>query len=670
MTSELPFGAPMFDRIRKEHYLPAFEKAIAQAKEEVDAIVSNPEEPDFENTIAALEFSGSLLDDICNIFFNLLEADSDEQMQEIAEKVSPMLTGFSQYVSFNDALFARVKRVYELRDSLDLEPDQRKLLEDSYKSFVRNGADLDPEDKKTFGAYDEELSLLSLQFGKNVLDATNAFTLNLTDEKDLEGLPQFLRDAAAQAASDKQLDGWLFDLTAPSYRPFMKYSAISGLRKKMYMAYNTRAIETNSPIVRRMVELRRLKAALLGFDSYAAFALDDRMAGNEAVVNGFLDSLLAKSLPAARRDVAEVFGFARAGGYEEESMQPWDFSYWSEQYKNVHHSVSDEMLKPYFRLEDCIEAVFGLARTLYGLEFKPLDGVPVYQEDVRVYDVTDAAGCHKALFYADFFPRASKRGGAWMTEFRGQSIVDSVERRPFISIVTNFTKPTPSAPSLLTHDELVTFLHEFGHALHGILAEGRYPSQTGTNVARDFVELPSQIMENWAFEPEWLNTFARHYETGETIASELMEKVVEAKNFQAGYLQVRQLQFGILDMAWHSLAAEPDGEVIDFEKKVLAPSSVLPSVSECCISTSFNHIFSGGYSAGYYSYKWAEVLEADAFSLFKEKGIFSREAADAFRECILTRGSTRDEHELYLAFRGREPEIEALLQKLGIISPN
>lgn len=666
MTSELPFGAPMFDKIKKEHYLPAIEQAIASAKEDVDAIVADPREPDFENTIVALEQSGATLDSVCNILFNLLEADSDEQMQEIAEKVSPLLTEYQLYVTLNEAIFARVKRVYDRKDSLNLQPDQRKLLEDSYKAFIRNGANLDPDAKKTLGSYDEELSLLSLQFGKNVLDATNAFTLHLSDEAELEGLPQYVRDAAAEAASLKGLDGWLFDLTAPSYRPFMKFSARSGFRKSMYMAYNTRAVEANSPIVTRMAELRRLKAALLGYDDYAGYALEDRMAGNEETVNDFLNSLLVKSLPAARRDVKAVLEFARARGYEEEEMQPWDFSYWSEQYKNAYYSLNDELLKPYFKLENCITAVFGLANTLYGLEFKPLDYLPVYHEDVKVFEVTDASGVHKALLYADFFPRASKRGGAWMTEFRGQSIVGGVEKRPFISIVTNFSKATASSPSLLTHDELVTFLHEFGHALHGILAEGRYASQTGTNVARDFVELPSQLMENWAFEPEWLNTFARHYETGETIAPELIDKMVKVKNFQSGYLQLRQLQFGILDMAWHSLHQEVEGSVLDFEKKVLEASSVLPSVKGCCISSSFNHIFSGGYSAGYYSYKWAEVLEADAFSLFKEKGIFSKEAADAFRECILTKGSTRDERELYREFRGHDPQIEALLEKLGI----
>ena len=449
----------------------------------------------------------------------------------------------------------------------------------------------------------------------------------------------------------------------------MKYSTDRELKRQLYMAYNTKAVggeNDNLENVRRIADLRIKIANILGYPTYADYAIEDRMAKTPATVNAFLSKLLDPSLPAARKEVATILSFARENGFEDEVLQPWDFSYWTERYKDAHYALNDALLKPYFQLEDCIAAVFGLAGKLYGLSFEERPDIPGYHKDVKVYDVKDADGRHLALFYADFFPRESKRGGAWMTEFRGQSIVDGVERRPFISLVTNFTKPTAQSPSLLTHDELTTLLHEFGHSLHGMMAEGRYESQTGTNVARDFVELPSQIMENWAFEPEFLNGFARHYQTGEILPADLIEKVKATQNYLAAYYQVRQLQFGILDMAWHSLTALPAEGTMEFEKKALAPTAVLPSVPECCTSASFGHIFSGGYSAGYYSYKWAEVLEADAFSLFKEKGIFNREVAASFRENILSKGSREDEAVLYRRFRGHDPQPEALLEKLGI----
>lgn len=671
IRSELPYGAPNFAVIKTEHYLPAFTQLIAEAKAEIDRIVSNPEEPSFANTIEAMEFSGEGLNDVSNIFYNLLEADSNDEMQDIAETLSPMMTELGNYISLNEQLFARVKAVYEQRDSLGLANDQKKLLEDTYKSFVRSGANLSGEDKETFRKISEELSLATLQFGKNVLDATNAYTLNITDPAQLAGLPDFVRESAAEAAKAKGREGWLFDLTAPSFRPFLKYSECRELRKEIYMANNTKTVGgsfDNTVMVKKIVDLRARMARLLGYATYADYALEHRMAKTPATVERFLDQLLEPSLPAARKELEEIFAYAKENGFDGERIEPWDFSFWSEKYRKAKFDVNDELLKPYFRLEDCIKAVFDLAHRLYGLNFEPREDIPVYHKDVKVYDVTDSAGVHKALFYADFFPRASKRGGAWMTEFRGQSIKDGVEKRPFISIVTNFTKPTSSKPPLITHDELTTLLHEFGHSLHGMLAEGRYGSQTGTNVARDFVELPSQIMENWAFEPEYLNTFARHYQTGETIPQSLVDRIVAARNYLAAYSQVRQLQFGILDMAWHSLSDAQIDDVLAFEKAALKPSNVLPPVPECCISTDFNHIFSGGYSAGYYSYKWAEVLEADAFSLFKEKGIFSKEAADAFKNEILTKGSTEDEAVLYRNFRGHDPQPEALLEKLGIIS--
>ncbi len=667
--SPLPYGAPQFDKIKTEHYMPAFKEGIARAKAEIDAIVANPDEPDFANTIEALEFSGETLNNVSSIFYNLLEADATPELQAIAEEISPMMTEYSMYVSLNEGLFERIRSVWDRRDSLGLEPDQLRLLDETYKSFARNGANLSPEDKQTYSKYQEELSLLSLKFNNNALASTNAYKLNLTDEEQLEGLPQYVRDMGAATAKDSGQQGWTFDLSYPSYSAFMKYSARPELRKQMYMAYNSIAFGgeyDNSEICLKIADLRLKTAQLLGYETYADYVVEDRMAENVENVYNLLDELLEPSLPAARKEVARIYDYARENGYGESAIQPWDFSYWSEKYKASRFSLSDEQLKPYFRLESCIDAVFGLATRLYGLQFTLRDDIPGYHKDVKVYDVCDADGRHLALFYADFFPRATKRNGAWMTSFRGQSIRDGVERRPLVSIVTNFSKPTADAPSLLTHYELTTFLHEFGHSLQGMMAEGRYPSQTGTSVAWDFVELPSQIMENWAYEPEYLKPFAKHYETGEEIPDELIEKISESKNYNVAYAQVRQLQFGFLDMAWHDTDKPLEGSASEIEKKATAPVLVLPDAEGTCMSTSFSHIFSGGYSAGYYSYKWAEVLAADAWSLFKEKGIFSKEVATSFRENILSKGDTEPAAVLYRKFRGHDPEPEALLRAQGI----
>ena len=668
VESSAPFGAPEFDKITNEHYLPAFEAGIAEGKAEIDAIVANQEEPTFENTIEAMEYAGQTLNKVAGIFFNLMEAHTNDEMQAIAEQVSPMLTEFSMYSSLNEALFERVKTVYEKRESLNLEPDQMKLLEDTYKGFVRGGANLSAEDKEVYSKLSEELSLASLQFSKNVLAATNAYVLNITDSADLAGLPEYVKAMGAQTAAEKNLEGWAFTLAYPSFAPFMKYSENRELRKQMWIAYNTRAVggdNDNNEIVKKIVDLRIKKANILGYETFADYALEVRMAKDRKTASDFIMQLLEPSLPYAKKDVADVANYARKNGFTGELM-PWDFSYWSERLQKAEYSLDEELLKPYFQLENCIDAVFGLATTLYGITFHELDNVPVYHEEVKVYEVKDNDGSHLALLYADFFPRESKRGGAWMTEFRGQSIKDGVEYRPFISIVMNFTKPTADAPSLITHSELTTFLHEFGHALHGILAQGRYPSLTGTSVSRDFVELPSQLMENWAYEPEYLNTFAKHYQTGEAIPMELIDKIVAAKNFQAGYAQVRQLHFGYLDMSWHTLTALPEESTIEFEKNTLAPYAMMPSVEGTGFSTAFSHIFSGGYSAGYYSYKWAEVLEADAFSLFQEKGIFNTEVSNAFRKEILEKGGTEDEAVIYRNFRGHDPKPEALMEKLGL----
>ena len=667
--STAPFGAPEFDKIKNEHYLPAFEQGIAEAKAEIDAIVANQEAPTFENTIEAMEYAGQTLNKVASIFYAVMEAHTDETKQQIAEQISPMLTEYSMYVSLNNDLFQRVKAVYEKKDSLGLDQDQMTLLEDNYKSFVRGGANLSDEDKAVYSKLSEDLSLLTLQFSKNVLAATNAYTLHITDSTELGGLPEFVKTMAAETAAEKGLEGWAITLDYPSYGPFLKYSTNRELRKQVWMAYNTRAIggeNDNTEIVKKIVDLRIKIANILGYETYADYALENRMAKTKQTVDEFVMQLLEPSMEFAKKDVADVLAYAKKNGFEENVLQPWDFSYWSERYQEAEYSLSAEELKPYFQLESCIDAVFGLATRLYGITFEERNDIPVYHQDVKVYEVKDADGSHLSLFYADFFPRASKRGGAWMTDFRGQSIRDGVEYRPFVTIVCNFTKPTADAPALITHDELTTFLHEFGHALHGMLAKGRYPSLTGTSVSRDFVELPSQIMENWAFEPEYLNSFAKHYQTGEPIPAELIEKIVAAKNYLAAYGQVRQLHFGYLDMAWHSLKEVPAVGTVEFEQSVLAPWGVLPAAEGAAFSTSFSHIFSGGYSAGYYSYKWAEVLEADAFSLFKEKGIFNTEVADSFRKNILEMGGAEDEAVIYRNFRGHNPQPEALMKKLGL----
>ena len=667
--STLPYGAPQFDKIENQHYIPAFKQAIEEAKSEVDAIINNTEAPTFENTIEALEYAGSALNKVSHIFYNLLEANTSDEMQNIAEEITPLTTEFSMYVSLNESLFQRIKKIYDQKNLLNLNAEETRLLEKTYDGFARNGANLSPEKKEIYSKYIEELSLLSLQFSKNVLAATNAFSLDLTDEADLIGLPDYVKEQAADAAKNKELEGWHFDLTAPSYIPFMKFSDRRDLREKMYRAYNTRAFEgelDNSQIIKRIAELRILTAKLLGYTNFAEYQTERRMVKNPNAVNEFLNKLLVPALPKAKQEVAELNAFAKDNGFEEENLMPWDFSFYAEKLRVERYDLSDEQLKPYFQLEHCIKAIFDLANKLYGLTFYELNDIPVYHKDVKVYDIKDKDGSHLSLFYADFFPRESKRGGAWMTEFKGQRIYNDIEERPFISIVTNFTKPTADTPSLITHDEFTTLLHEFGHALHGIMTKGKYESMTGTSVDHDFVELPSQIMENWCYEPEYLNTFAKHYQTGETIPNELIEKIVESKNYLSAYYHIRQLQFGILDMAWHSLTEIFDESPLTFEKNTLSATNVLPSIPECIISTAFSHIFAGGYCAGYYSYKWAEVLAADGFSLFKEKGIFNKETADSFRE-LLTKGDSIDPAILYRNFRGHDPEPEALLKQLNIV---
>ena len=666
--SPLPYGAPQFDKIRNSDYLPAFEQAFREGKQEIDAIVNNPDAPTFQNTVEALEYAGGLVNKVSYIFYNLLEADTSDELQDIAQQISPMETEFQLYVTLNEKLFQRVKAVYDQRDSLTLDPDQRKLLEDSYKSFERNGANLSESDKKLYGEYKEQLSLLTLQFQKNQLASTNNFRMVLTDETELAGLPGYIREMAASAAKEKGVEGYLFDLSAPSYSGFMKFSDRRDLRERIYRAYNRRAFGDewdNTATIKQIVDLRYKIAALLGYKDFADYQTELRMVKNSESVWKFLEELRAPALPKAKEEVAELNRFARSIGFDGDQLRPWDFSYYAEKQRVAQYDLTDEQLKPYFRLEDCIDAIFNLAGRLYGITFREAN-LPVYHPDVKVYEVHDADGSFLALFYADFFPRASKRSGAWMTAFREQRIENGVEYRPFISLVTNFTKPTGTTPSLITHDEFTTMLHEFGHSLHGMLAQGRYASMTGTNVDHDFVELPSQIMENWAYEKEYLQSFAKHYQTGDPLPDSLITKIKASKNYLSAYYHMRQLQFGILDMNYHTLTAPIDGEVITFEKNALRSTDVLPTVPECIISTSFSHIFSGGYAAGYYSYKWAEVLAADGFSLFEEKGIFDKETAARFRH-LLEQGGSVDASTLYRTFRGHDPQPSALLKQLEII---
>ena len=670
-ASGLPYGAPAFDAIGTGDYLPAFREAIDRAKAEIKNITDNPEPPTFANTIEALEESGRDLDRIADIFFNLNEACTSDTMEQIAEEVSPLMTQYSLSVLLDKRLFARVDALWKRRSELDLDTEAAKLLEETWKSFARHGAALPPDKQERFSKVSEELSLSTLKFGQNVLAATNAFTLDLTEECDLAGLPGFVRDMGAAEARSRNRQGWTYTLHQPSYGPFLKFSDRRDLRETIWRAASGRCIggtHDNTDLIRKIVALRQEKARLLGYASYAEYALEDRMAKSPKTVHDFLSNLMEASLPAAKDEVKGIAAYARAHGFTE-TLMPWDFSYWSEKYRKEKYDLDDERLKPYFRLEAVQEAVFDLANRLYGLRFNRREDLPVYHPDVQVFEVCGDDGRMMALLYLDFFPRESKRGGAWMTSFRELSRHDGVEERPFVSIVTNFTKPTDTTPSLLTFGEVTTFLHEFGHGLHGMLAEGRYKSLTGTNVVRDFVELPSQLMENWACEPEWLKTFARHWQTGEVLPQAYIDRIVAARNFLAGYAQVRQLQFGIVDMAWHTATDVPASDPVAFEQSVLGPEAVLPLIPGIAFSPSFNHIFSGGYAAGYYSYKWAEVLEADAFAYFKEKGIFSREAASRFRDEILSRGGSVDADVLYRNFRGRDPEPCALLEKIGLKKP-
>jgi len=663
---DTPHETPPFSEIKLENYEPAFDAAIACSRAEVEAIVKNPKKPTFGNTIVALERQGELLNRISGLFFNLLEADSSDEMQEIAQRVQPKLTELSNDISLDPELFARVKYVYEHPGRLKKE--DKKLLEDTYKGFARSGAALSDADKELYRQYSSELSALTLQFGQNALAATNAFTLNITDPKVVAELPAFVKEGMAAEAKARGEKGWTVTLQYPSYLPFMTYSSNRALKEKLWRASGSKALGgqfDNTEIVKKIVNTRLKIANLLGYKCYADYVLENRMAENTKTVNDFLAELLAATKTYADADYRMVADYAASLGFKGELM-PWDWAYYTEKCKDEKYALNDELVKPYLKLENVKKGVFMLANKLYGLNFTPNEKIAVYHPDVTAYDVTDADGRFMAVLYLDFFPRASKRSGAWMTEFRGTKIEDGVETRPLVSLVMNFTKPTETTPSLLTFDEMETFLHEFGHALHGMLGEGRYESLTGTSVYRDFVELPSQIMENWATEKEFLDLWAVHYETGEPIPAEIVDRIVAAQNYLAAYANVRQLSFGMTDMAWHTLTEPFEGDVEQFEVASMAPTQVMPVIAGTAMAPSFGHIFSGGYAAGYYGYKWAEVLEADAFSLFKEKGIFSREVASSFRDNILSKGGTEHPMKLYEKFRGHKPETKALIEKMGL----
>ena len=665
-----PHQTVPFNKIKMEHYEPAIMEGIKQHAAEVEAVITNPETPTFENTIVALEYAGELLDRVVTVFFTLNSAETSDEMQELAQKLSPMLTEHSNNISLDERLFERIKAVYETTDMSTLTPEQQRLLQKSYENLARNGANLNEEDKAKYRELTTELSQATLAFGQNTLKATNSFALNVTDSTRLKGLPESALEAAAQTAKEKGQEGWTFTLHAPSYSPLMMYCEDRDLRRELYMAYNTQCVQdndyNNEELAKKIVNLRLAIAQLLGYESHADYVLENRMAENAANVNDLLNQLLVAYLPTAKEEVKAVQEMAARTEGKDFELMPWDWSFYSEKLRSEKYSLNDEMVRPYFKLENVTNGVFGLATRLYGITFVENKGIPVYHPDVKAYDVLDKDGSYLAVIYTDFFPRAGKRSGAWMTSFKEQYVKDGADSRPHVTITMNFTKPTESKPALLTQDEVETFLHEFGHALHGIFAATTYPSMGGTNVYRDFVELPSQLMENFLPKKEFLATFAYHYETGELIPDELVERIVRAQNYNAAYLCIRQLSLGILDMAWYSRTAPFEGDVKAYEQEAWAATQLLPVVEEANMTTHFGHIMSGGYSAGYYSYKWSEMLDADAFSLFEEKGIFSQEVATSFRENVLSRGGSDHPKELYRRFRGQDATIDALMKRDGI----
>ncbi len=670
-----PYATPHetvpFHLIRLEHYEPAIREGMRQEDEEIAAIVTNTEAPTFANTILPLAESGKLLERVTTVLFNLMSAETCDELEAIAEKMMPELSEHSNNISLSPELFARVKAVYEQRETLTLTPEERQLLEKTYDGFRRNGANLSDADKETYRRLSMELSTLTLRFSQNHLKETNRYELVLTQAEQLQGLPPSAVEAAAHTAAEKGKEGWGITLQAPSYVPFMKYSDCRDLRRELYMAYNTQCThdneQNNFDIVRQLVNHRMELARLLGYTDYADYVLRKRMAEDSAHVYRLLDDLLEAYTPAAHREVAEVEALARRLEGDDFQLMPWDFSYYSEKLKNEKYQFDEEALRPYFELSRVKEGVFGLATRLYGITFRRNPDIPVYHPDVDAYEVFDTDGSYLAVLYTDFHPRAGKRSGAWMTSYKEQwTEADGTDSRPHVSVTMNFTKPTADKPALLTFSEVTTFLHEFGHALHGMFARTRFQSMSGTNVYWDFVELPSQFMENFAIEKDFLHTFARHYQTNAPIPDEWIQRIVDASNFNVAYSCLRQVSFGLLDMAWYTRREPFSGDVAAYERQAWQRAQLLPPVDGTCMSVQFGHIMSGGYSAGYYSYKWAEVLDADAFSVFKQHGIFDRATADSFRQHILSKGGTEHPMTLYKRFRGQEPTIDALLKRNGI----
>jgi oligopeptidase A len=664
------FNTAPFSKIESQHYKPAIEKAIEMAKAEIDAIVSNPEKPTFENTTAALDFSGETLNRITSIFFNLNAAETNDEIQKIAQEISPWLSEFRNDITLNEALFAKVKSVFDSKESLQLSPEQDMLLEKQYKSFARNGANLSEEKKSNLRKIDSELSKLSLQFGENVLAETNAFEMHLTDEKDLAGLPESAKEAAQELAKEKNKEGYIFTLDFPSYVPFLTYADNRELRKKLAIAAGKKGFQNNEnnneQIVLNIVKLRNERANLLGYKSHAHFVLEERMAETPEKVIEFSSELLQKAKPAAEREFKHLENYAKKlDGIDQ--LQKWDGAYYGEKLKKELFDLDQEQLKPYFQLENVIAGVFSIATKLFDLHFEEVFDIDKYHQDVKTYKVWDSKDHFIAHFYADFHPRKGKRNGAWMTSYKSQFIQNGINERPHVSIVCNFTKPTATKPSLLTFNEVTTLFHEFGHALHGMLANTTYTSLSGTSVSWDFVELPSQVLENWCYEKEALELFAKHYKTGEIIPMKYVEKIKESASFHEGMQTLRQLSFGILDMKWHSENPSEITSIKDFENEAFLDTKLYPEVAENCMSTAFSHIFQGGYSAGYYSYKWAEVLDADAFEYFLEKGIFDKEVATKFKENVLSKGGTEKPMDLYKRFRGKEPKPDALLKRAGLV---
>ena len=669
-TYHTPYHTAPFHLIKTEHYEPAILKGMEMHNEEIEAIINNPEQPTFHNTIVALERSGAILDRAATIFGNLLSAETNDELQAIAQRVMPQLSEHNNNISLNEKLFARIKAVYDSAESTQLNQEDRMLLDKTYDGFIRNGANLPEADKERFRQISSELSVLTLQFSQNNLNETNSYELPLTLEQ-LDGIPESVIEAYAQTAKEKDKEGYVVTLHAPSLVPFLKYSRNRELRKQLYMAYNTQCIKdnenNNTEIVKKLVNLRLERAQLLGFQTAADYVLTKRMAENSLNVYQLLNQLLEAYTPTAHKEVAEVVALAKDLEDEDFELMPWDWAYYSEKLKEKRFNLNEEELRPYFELGKVIEGVFGLATRLYGITFKKNEEIPVYHPDVETYEVYDENQELLAILYTDFHPRTSKRSGAWMTSFKEQWKDENGNSRPHVSITMNFTKPSANKPALLTFSEVNTFLHEFGHALHGMFANTTYQSLSGTNVYWDFVELPSQIMENFAIEKEFLNTFAKHYQTNEPIPAEMIQRIVDASNFNVAYACLRQLSFGLLDMAWYTRTEPFEGDVRTYEKEAWAKTQLLPNVPEACMTVQFSHIMAGGYSAGYYSYTWAEVLDADAFSLFKEKGIFNKEVANSFRKHVLSKGGTEHPMTLYKRFRGQSPDIQALLKRNGIV---